>query len=288
MAKRTENHEDLSKFKNRLWKLMEEKNYKAARDLATLLYDEGLAVVNSKDDLYNSDDEKRKNAIGSIEKKINKHLSSDDMKNVQGEFINAYCKHFGCSADYLFGFNKIKTNNPSVKKICNLTGLSEPAINKLMKECQEQEGISYIHECWSSLIESDLFTSIPIDWYSAYTEICEFLKCDAALQAIDEVIKNEDESSFEYSFVAIKGKPIQKARDGHYAAYYGMLYKLAQGISQKLDLLSKEEAEKEHVYERELKQMRSQFAAEMAVAKGKPVPKREDGEEFHFNSHIII
>ena len=104
MAKRTENHEDLSKFKNRLWKLMEEKNYKAARDLATLLYDEGLAVVNSKDDLYNSDDEKRKNAIGSIEKKINKHLSSDDMKNVQGEFINACAGLLFCSKNFWIAF----------------------------------------------------------------------------------------------------------------------------------------------------------------------------------------
>ncbi|RHO56689.1 hypothetical protein DW091_13380 [Eubacterium sp. AM05-23] len=288
MAKRTENHDDMSKFKNRLWYLMEQKEYKAARDLATSLYDEGLAEVNSKDNIYNSEEEKRKNAIGSIEKKINKHLSADDTKNVQGEFINAYCKHFGCSADYLFGFSKIRTNNPQVKKICNLTGLSEAAVNKLIKECTEQEGVSYIHECWSALIESDLFMSIPFDWHSAYNEICEFLKCDAALQAIDEVTKDEDESSFEYNIVAIKGKPIRKARDGHYAAYYGMLYKLAQSISQTLDLLSVKESGREQVYEKELKQMKYQFAVEIAAAKGEPLPKRDDGEEFQFHSHIIV
>lgn len=288
MAKRTENHEDLTKFKNRLWHLMEEKGYKAARDLATLLYDEGLAEVNSKDYIYNSEEEKRKNAIGSIEKKINKHLSSDDTKNVQGEFINAYCKHFSCSADYLFGFSKIKTNNLKVKKICDLTGLSEAAVGKLMKECKEQEGTSYIHECWSALIESELFMSIPFDWHSSYNEICEFLKCDAALKAIEEAVKDEDESSFEYNIVAIKGKPIQKARDGHYAAYYGMLYKLAQGISQVLDLLSAEKSDRDKVYERELKQMKYQFAVEIAAAKGEPIPKRDDGEDFQFHSHIIV
>ena len=288
MAKRTENHDDLSKFKNRLWHLMEEKKYKAARDLATSLYDEGLAEVNSKGDLYNSEEEKRKNAIGSIEKKINKHLSSDDTKNVQGEFINAYCRHFGCSADYLFGFSKIKTNNPKVKKICDLTGLSEGAVDRLMKECQEQDGVSYIHECWSSLIESDLFMSIPFDWGRAYYEACECLKCNAAIKAIEEVLKDEDESSFAYNMVAIKEKPIKKASDGHYAAYYGMLYKLAQGISQRLDELSEKKTQAEHVYDEELEQMKYQFAVEIAAAKDEPIPKRKEGKDFKFNSHIII
>ena len=38
MAIRTENHDDLSLFKNRLWKLMEDRGYGAPRELAEALF----------------------------------------------------------------------------------------------------------------------------------------------------------------------------------------------------------------------------------------------------------
>lgn len=128
MAYKTLEHSDLNLFKNRLWKLMEEKEIYTAKDLAKKLYDEGYVSVRQKE----SDDEPSTiygRAIGSIEKKIQKHLNSNDAEKLQGEFVIAYCKFFECSADYLFGKIECKTHDDEF--IHSKTGLSEIAILEL-------------------------------------------------------------------------------------------------------------------------------------------------------------
>ena len=130
MAHRTDNHSDLTLFKNRLWKLMDEKHIYTTKELAKMLYNQKLVTVRQK----NSYDDPSKiygNAIGAIDKKIQKHLNADTAKELQGEFVIAYCTFFGCSSDYLFGFIDCKTHD--VQFIQNETGLSENAINKLLK-----------------------------------------------------------------------------------------------------------------------------------------------------------
>ena len=288
MALRTENYDDLSKFKSRLWSLMKRRGYDTPKKLAIHLFDSGLVSVNSKPNYYTSDEEIRKNAIGSIEKKIVKHLHTSDMTKVQGEFIVAYCKHFHCSADYLFGLTDIQTESQDIRNACKVSGLSELAITRLHEALDEEVGeTTYLHRCYSQLLESDLFYKMSLDWASAYQEARKILKCKAAVDAISEVLKNEDPSSIAYNMIAIKAKPLEQEGQGHYAAYYGMLYKLAQDITMSLDDLVEQQAKEDKVYEKELEQMKWQYQAELCKANGKPEPPPPDGE-FHWHSHIII
>lgn len=128
MAHRTDNHSDLTLFKNRLWKLMEKKDIYTTKKLAKMLYDQKLVTVKQK---YSYDEPSKiyGNAIGAIDKKIQKHLNADTAKELQGEFVIAYCTFFGCSSDYLFGFIDCKTHDDQF--IHDETGLSEIAINRL-------------------------------------------------------------------------------------------------------------------------------------------------------------
>ena len=49
MAFKSENHEDMSLFKNRLWKLMENSGVFTAKGLAKKLYKEKLVIVKHRD-----------------------------------------------------------------------------------------------------------------------------------------------------------------------------------------------------------------------------------------------
>ena len=91
------NDENLSRFGQKLLELMGEQGCDTPKALAKKLLEAKLVSVNTRGkDIYKNKD----NAVGSIEKKIRNHLHADDATCLQGEFVNAYCKFFDCSADY--------------------------------------------------------------------------------------------------------------------------------------------------------------------------------------------
>lgn len=131
MAIRSEIHDDPSLFKNRLWTLMRGKdvNLDTPRKLATLLYNEGYVLAKKRNnDSFNEHFKDKSNTIGSMEKKIRIQLNSDSADCMEGEYVIAYCNIFCCSADYLFGYTDIKTCDIEIRRICEITGLSEDAI----------------------------------------------------------------------------------------------------------------------------------------------------------------
>ena len=136
MAHKTDNHSDLTLFKNRLWKLMEDKNIYTTKELAKGLYDQKLVTVKQRDS-YSEPSKIYGNAIGAIDKKIQKHLNADTAKELQGEFVMAYCTFFGCSSDYLFGLIDCKKHD--VQFIHNETGLSEISINYLRDKARSEK-----------------------------------------------------------------------------------------------------------------------------------------------------
>lgn len=175
MAHRTDNHSDLTLFKNRLWKLMEEKHIYTTKELAKMLYTQKLVTVKQK----NSYDEPSKiygNAIGAIDKKIQKHLNADTTKELQGEFVIAYCNFFGCSSDYLFGFIDCKSHDKQF--IHDYTGLSDKSIDILQTEniltsshCIEIINI-LINDHWTHPEARHTKYSF-IDVFSNYLRFCE-------------------------------------------------------------------------------------------------------------------
>lgn len=128
MAHRTEDHSNLKLFRNRLWKLMEEKHIFTTKELAKILYNKKLVTVKQR---YSYDNFSKiyGNAIESVDKKIQKHLRSDTTDGLQGEYVMAYCQFFGCSSDFLFGFIDCKTHDKQF--VSDNIGLSEKAIDEL-------------------------------------------------------------------------------------------------------------------------------------------------------------
>ena len=279
--------DDLSAFGDRLRRLMAEKSL---HEVATAFYNTGLIKVtprNSKKERTAFD--KRDSAIGSIEKRIREHLNADGPDCLQGEYVLAYCKYFNCSTDYLFGFTDVKSPDIDIRKICERTGLSEQAVTILCEHTETQNGQSEIHRCWSRLLEGDGFLRIPFDWVTAFNEACEVLKCDAAVTAIDTVLKGEDPSSIEYNMIAVKKKPILKTKDGHYAAYYGMLNKIAQGVTSIMDDLVEQQIAERKVPEQAFDDLFLQYRNELYALKGEPekIERPKDGE-FRFNKHFMV
>lgn len=131
MAYRTLDHSDKTLFKNRLYCLMEEHGIFTAKELAKELYEKGYVSVNQKKESFSDPCVIDNNAVASIEKKIQKHLNADKPDKLQGEFVMAYCRFFGCSADYLFGYIALPTHKTT--NIYEETGLSENAIDRLVQ-----------------------------------------------------------------------------------------------------------------------------------------------------------
>lgn len=128
MAYKTLPHDDMTLFKNRLWKLMDSKGISTAKKLAKALYDGKYVTINQKDS-FDDPDTIYYRAIDGVEKKIQRHLNSDSIQKLQGEYVKAYCDFFGCSADYLFGYIDLPTHTET--DIYEKTGLSENAIKKI-------------------------------------------------------------------------------------------------------------------------------------------------------------
>jgi len=279
-------HNDLSAFGNRLWALMENV-YDNPKDLATVLYDSGLVKVNSYRAAYNEEWVTRKNAIGSITKKIEAHLNATEVDGAQGEMIRAYCSVFHCSADYLFGFTPIKSEDIEIRRICERTGLSEKAVKNLTQELDERIVPSHISMSWSSLLESEMFFNLPVDWSAAYREACETIKSEAASQAIADALKEGKLHGIEEAMVAENIKTAVKKKEEHYAAYYGMLYKLSQNITETLDSLTEGQTKKECVYDRAYSNILKQYRRKIAALKGEPLPPEPDDKQFEWNVHIL-
>lgn len=277
--------DDLSDFGERLRGLMAGKSL---HEVASDLYNSGLITVTPRSSKKErSAFDKRDSAIGSIEKRIREHLNADGPKCLQGEYVIAYCKYFNCSSDYLFGYTDVKSPDVDIRKICERTGLSEQAVNQLCDQVELQGGPSSVSQCWSRLMEGDSFLTIPFDWFAAYNEAREVFHCKAEIEAISTVLANEDPTTVEYNLIDIKKKPIDKVGQGHYAAYYGLLYKLSQDVTHELDSLAEQQIDEDHVYEEALKDLTMQYQDDLCAMKKQPVPKRSP-TEFRFRKHHMI
>lgn len=231
-----------------------------------------------------------KKVKSSIARSVQRHLDLENAYDVSCNYMMAYSILFNCSLDFLYGKIDDPCPNVEILDISNKTGLSVDAVKNLVNSADATEGgPSFVHKSWSKLLEGDAFLGIPFDIMAARNEACEVLKCDAAVEAIESVLKDEDPKTVEYNLVDIKKKPILKKKEAHYAAYYGMLYKLSQDVTGILDALVEEQLSDEHYYDEALEDLTLQYRNEYYAFKGEPdkVERPKDGE-FRFNKHFMI
>ena len=179
------NDDNLTPFGQKLLGLMSEKDCDTPKALAKKLLEAKLVTVNTRgNDVFKN----RDNAVGSIEKKIRIHLHAKDATCLQGEFVNAYCKYFDCSADFLFGFTDIRTPDVQIRKICEITGLSEESVNCLQenKQVNNDDNVFSYTSWWSELLNGDSFYAIPMSWLDYASRIVEILDIDKHIEAAEK------------------------------------------------------------------------------------------------------
>lgn len=55
-------------------------------------------------------------------------------RDIKTDMLIQLAKNLNVSADWLLGLSEAKTTNPKIKEVCEYTGLSENALNKILKE----------------------------------------------------------------------------------------------------------------------------------------------------------
>ena len=272
-----------------------ERREQGAALIAAALFDddECYALVHPRDwktRPSKSEEKAQKRVKSSIARTVQRHLDLENAYDVSSNYMMAYSILFNCSLDFLYGKIDVPCPNVEILDISNKTGLSVNAVKNLVNSADATEGgPSFVHKSWTRLLEGDAFLGIPLDIVAAYNEACEVLKGDAAVEAIEAALKDKDPTTIAYNIIDIKKKPIQKTREGHYAAYYGMLYKLAQNVTGLLDTLVEDQLTEEHYYEGAVKDLTRQYRNEYYARNGEPekIERPADGE-FHFNTHFMI
>lgn len=220
------NDENLSLFGQKLLGLMEERDCDTPKALAKELLEEKLVSVNTRGkNIYRIKD----NAIGSIEKKIRIHLHADDATCLQGEFVNAYCKYFGCSADYLFGYTDIRTPDVKIRKICEVTGLSEEVIARLAKDAADSDS-SHFCKAWSMILQSSLYRGVVQNWVMAGEQ--GFIAAQKEAER-DKIIKElEKASGPDILDLRADLEGVENAYKSAKAAYAGILFNISRNVSE--------------------------------------------------------
>ena len=219
------NDDRLLGFGQKLMCLMLEKECDTPKALAIKLLESKLVTVKTRGaDVFKN----KENAIGSIEKKIRNHLHSEDATCLQGEFVNAYCKFFGCYADYLFGYTEVRSSNIDIRGICEKTGLSQKAVERLVKcNCNE----ATIHYCqgWSRILESSLYTGIIDNWQMAGEQAFLAAQKDVERKCLYEERKKASGPDILDIDCDLEGA--ENAYKSANAAYAGILFNISRNVA---------------------------------------------------------
>lgn len=246
------NDPTISEFGRRLFALIDEKDrdakneedkIKTAKGLAKKFFDLGLVHVNSNRKKFNDEQKIRDNAIASIAGTISDHIKTGLITDQKGELVLAYCKFFHVSADYIYGLTDIRTPDVEIRTICEKTLLSEKAVNRLIKRNPLKRSLDLRSQpvprelwsdCWSLMIESSLFETLPADWRSLCKEIQKYNQEEAEKKAIEQIGEKVTDTIVKL-FYDTTCKGVQAEADRHQSAYYGYLAKISRDVSNCLD-----------------------------------------------------
>lgn len=178
--------EDLPTFGRRLMELAREKEIGTPTLLAEALYENHRELVEpaQRKNKNGKNVKDRKHDIDAITRMVQNHFNEEFAYNIQSKYLFAYSELFNCSLDYLYGKVSVRSTDPDMNAVCEKTGLSEKAVEKLIRHSKLYlEGFLYQHyeydflysdidpeaaidatRFWNDIIESDFFISIPEAW----------------------------------------------------------------------------------------------------------------------------
>lgn len=257
MAKRTESHEDLSIFCNRLISLMVEKGpqFNSGRKLAIALYDgEFLSDMHYHKGKGESD--LKQKDLYKITKNINNHMNATDVCKVSVNYLLAYSKFFECSVDYLLGLTELKTTNPKMKEICEYTGLSEKAVFNLITILDDDLSdvpLVIINEVWNSILESDFTDKMRSYWLRLGNIASKCIECQADIDAWKNTPKEgADPNSVMIQDIRIKSKV--KSFFPTWDSFDGVLNKSIRDFASIIEKSIQDKYDFEELYNKTLKE----------------------------------
>lgn len=79
-------------------------------------------------------------------------MLNDKRTNIKIDTLKKICCYYGISSDYLLGLSDVKNTNSDIKQINISTGLSEKAINQIIRMKESDPNMIY---CLNVLLEND-------------------------------------------------------------------------------------------------------------------------------------
>lgn len=233
MAKRTEKHDDMSLLNNRILSLMEEKgnNYNSARKLALALY-EGRYFKDMEYHFDKGESDLRQRDIWRIEKQINKHLNTIDVRKINGEYLSIYSQFFNCSTDYILGLTNIKSGNTDIRYFCEATGLSENAITNLLTIHNEELSeipLNVYNEFFSVILDNKDIDVLRLDWTRLVRNKIKYLEESAEIEAWKKI--KHRKPKIEMAIYNARMDSIAKTVDSNLDSYYGRIHKMMTEFS---------------------------------------------------------
>ena len=232
------NRDDLPQVGERLFFLMErysrsvpeDKKIDTPKKLAIALYEAGLVEVKNREN-FNSDEINKNNAIGSIEKKIVRHINTGKISDKNGDYLLAYAKFFKCSSDYILGLTDIISDSIEVRQICQAIGLPEYIVLELIKN--QKKGNYAVPDCWSIFLGSDLLYSIPEDMIVMTNELKTSYQCEGELKALQK--KGERLSGPDLMDNQLDMEGLRISMESSRSAFYGRLSKVSRNIEETIE-----------------------------------------------------
>ena len=223
------NDDTIPSLGRRLLDLMEEMNYDSPKDLAKVLYDRELVHVNTRM-TYTDEYDIRSSAIGSIEKKIVRHIKTGTIADTTGEFLPAYCKLLFCSSDYILGLTDIRSDDYEIRRITELTGLDEKVIGKFIDYNDEDN--EHVASWWSYILNLDLFDEIPDSLEYAGDDLEEQYHTAAVLDALQWQIKHCPKDHSKDSIRLYSDQTDYEDRhNARVSSFQGWLYKISRSFT---------------------------------------------------------
>ena len=229
------NDETISELGKRLITMMEEQHYNTPKELAMAMYDQQLVHVKPRKQ-DNPDYDARISAIGSIEKKIVRHIKTGMITDDSGEYILAYCKILKCSSDYILCLTPIKSNNMEIRRVSEITGLQETVIQRLIEN--NKTYFKYTIDWWSRILSEPLFNNIP----NQLSDIVDFLReqCNykSTLKALNWELNNcpDDDKETFYDLYA-SYTTFEERLNSMNPTYQGMIYQITREFTDTLETL---------------------------------------------------
>lgn len=255
-------NKSISEFGKRLYELIDEKDdgiindeekIRSPRGLAKQLLKQGLVHVKTNPESFNDETTDHNNAVSSVEKKIVRHIKTGMIGDKYGEFVKAYSKFFACSSDYILGLTPIKSPDVEIRRICELTGLSENVVQRLVDI--SREGENQLTTDWSDILGSSLFESIPSDWSTITRIAYEKSDLQGRLEALNWEKKYLSKKKIDLTDPMIFDIPrdiddeismVEEEIANRDAAFYGTLSKVSKNMADYIEGNAKAHYDKSH------------------------------------------